>query len=185
MKRLIFACCLLFQPLLSAQNEKSGNNLSIQYVNIPLARVNNTLITLNDVVCKIQLHLHSIDQTMSFDTPTLYQAYSQLWEQKFNELIDHALVSAYGESLGVKIPDGTINEFMETMYGPEIFDTLHKCDISLETAHSIVRSDYLAQGLLRPYVTLPAMDSVSPRDIKEKYTEYSSQFIPKTIYRCG
>lgn len=163
---LLFADMDLFphqqQPKISVQNKI-------------LVKVNENVISVMDVMKKMDMSFHQNYPQYADSTPARYQFYNASWRNVFREMVDAELILADAKDKGIKLTDGEVREEMESRFGPNIIRTLEGLRLSYDEAWKMVKNDMIMQRMLWFFVHSKALHKVSPGAIKKAYQEYLVQ----------
>lgn len=151
--------------------------------NRPLAKINGKVISLYDVVKKMNLFLFDYNPDYNPSTVELYQFYSSRWESTLNDMIADELVLMDAEQKEIKISDGEVREELLERFGPNVRESLDKVNLEYEEARDIIRSDLTVGQLLGMKVHAKAFQTVTPDVIKGAYEDYVLENPPKEEWK--
>jgi hypothetical protein len=140
--------------------------------NRPLLKIHGKTISVMDVKKKMDIFLHE-NHPEAVDNPLLaHQFYSQSWRSTLQEMINTELVLMESEELKYEIPEGDINQEIESRFGPNVVQRLDKMNLSLEEAKIVVRDDIISKNMSWYRVWARVHQLVSPDIIKKQYEHY-------------
>lgn len=151
--------------------------------NRPLAKINGKVISLYDVVKKMNLFLFDYDRNFSPSIVELYQFYSSRWQTTLDEMIADELILLDAEQKEMKISDGEVREELQDRFGPNVHASLEKVNLTYEEARDIIRSDLTVGQLIGMKVHAKAFQTVTPEVIKVAYDEYLEENPPKEEWK--
>lgn len=137
--------------------------------NRTLVRINGRVISLMDVVKKMDIIIYEHFPEIRSSTVKLYQFYSSQWRNTLDDMIFNELTIADGESKEIKISDGDVREEMERRFGPNIISNLTKLNLKYEEVRDMVHSELLVRQLHGMKIYSKAQLSVTPANIKKEY----------------
>ena len=151
--------------------------------NRPVARVNGKTFSLRDVVKKMDFFLQMQYPQVFQDKVALFQYYQNNWKQQLNEMINNELILADAAEKEVEIPDGELRKEMSERFGPNVFVTLDKLNMSYEEAEELVRDDLIIRNMTWFKAYNGALQSVTPKLIKNSVTAYLRSFTQKDEWK--
>ncbi|MCB1109481.1 MAG: hypothetical protein KDK64_00725 [Chlamydiia bacterium] len=140
--------------------------------NRPLAKVNGKVISLYDVVKKMDLFLYDYYPDYTPSTPERYQFYMARWQPTLDDMIADELILLDAEQKEIKISDGEVREELEERFGPNIMSNLDKVNLQYEEARDIIRNELRVQQLIGMKVHAKAFQVTTPQVIKAAYDDY-------------
>ena len=170
------ACALLLfassvnaaDPLLLGQRPATHVELN----NRILAVVNETPISLYDVMKKMDFIFYRQFSEYSGSPEARHEFYRLNWKHVLNELIDKELIVADAKENKLPISNGDVRQEMESLFGPNIVNNLDKIGMSYDEARKIVTDDITIRRMLYVRVNNKAINSVTPGLIQQAYEEY-------------
>ena len=140
MKRIFLP---LFAPfaLFAEMNLYAPEEPKLSVQNTILTRVNDNVISVVDVMKKMDLVMHQSYPDLVNSSQARMQFYSMHWKSVFNEMVDNELILADAESREIKLTDGEIREEMERRFGPNVQITLDKIGFSLDDAKNMIKKE--------------------------------------------
>jgi len=173
----------LDQPSFMESSSALPNEPRLMINNRPLAKIHGKVLSLYDVVKKMNLFLFDYSPDYSPSAPEKYQFYSSRWESTLDEMIADELILLDAEHKEIKISDGEVREELHDRFGPNIRESLDKVNLEYEEARNIIRSDLTVQQLIGMKVHAKAFQIVTPELIKESYDEYLAGNPPKDEWK--
>ncbi|MDN3507518.1 MAG: SurA N-terminal domain-containing protein [Simkaniaceae bacterium] len=168
---LFFASLCAFDPSQDQQTSLiSKQKLVIN--NRPLIRVNGKIISLIDVVKRMDVNIHEYFPQAKENVVAQYQYYMHQWKATLEELVTNELMLADAEEREIKVNDAEIRQEMDKRFGPNIIANIDKIGLSFEEVRSLIYSDIVGKRMLGYNVFSRAMQNVRPEQIKDAYTGY-------------
>lgn len=140
--------------------------------NRPLAKINGKVISLYDVVKKMDLFLFEYYPDYHPSPVEKYQYYMSRWEATLDDLINDELVLLDAAQKEVKVSDGEVREELEERFGPNIMVNLDKVNYEYEEAREMIRKELTVQQLIGMKVHSKAFQLTTPQIIKNAYDKY-------------
>lgn len=147
--------------------------------NRTLIRINGKVISLMDVVKKMDILIYEHFPEIRNSPIKLFQFYSSQWKYTLDDMIFNELTIADGESKEIKISDGDIREEMEKRFGPNIISNLNKLNLKYEEVREMVHDELLVRQLQGMKIYSKAQLSVTPAVIKSEYITHLQKNPPK------
>lgn len=148
-----------------------------------LAKINEKTISVLDVMKQMDVFLsRQYPQYMNSKTAR-YQFYSTQWRQTLQEMIDHELMVADGESHQIKVSDGDVREEIQTRFGPNVMGTLDQLGISYDEARDMVQQDLIVKKVEGFRVISKTLQKVTSQEIKAFYEKYLQENPPKEEWK--
>ena len=147
--------------------------------NRPLLRVNGKIISLMDVVKKMDLIIYEHFPEASSSPIRLYQFYSSQWKPTFEDMVFHELTLADGEAKEIKVSDGDVREEMEKRFGPNVISNLNRLNLEYEEVRKMIQDELIVRQLQGMKVYSKAQLSVTPELLKKEYLSYLNKNPPK------
>ena len=147
--------------------------------NRPLAKINGRVVSLYDVVKKMDLFLFEYSQDRSISPVEKYQFYVSRWEKTLDEIIDDQLILLDAAQKEIKVSDAEVREELEARFGPQILSNLHQLNYGYEEAREMIRQELTTQQLLGMKVHVKAFQNATPKAIKQAYQTYLEQNPPE------
>lgn len=166
-------------------NPSSGvsNEPSLMINNRPLAKINGKVISLYDVVKKMDLFLFEYYPEYSASPVEKYQFYMSRWEATLDDMINDELILLDAEQKEIKVSDGEVREELEERFGPNIMSNLHKANYEYEEAREMIRQELTVQQLIGMKVHSKAFQTTTPQVIKKAYESYLDKNPPEEEWK--
>jgi len=167
----LLTCCapLAAEPLLLG-----GSAKHLEVNNRILANVNGKPITLYDIVKRMDMIFYKQFPEYAESAEARYQFYSMNWKQILKDLIEKELILADAEEIKIPVSSGDVRQEMESLFGPNIIETLDKIGLSFSEAMEIVEKDIIMRRTLYVRVNSKAIRAVTPQTIKKAYEEWAA-----------
>ena len=156
------------------------NESSIVINNYALAKVNGKVISLLDVVKKMDLFLYEFDASLKLSNAEKIQFYTSRWEETLEEMICSELSLLEAEQKELKVSDGQVREELERRFGPYIMENLEKIPLQYEETRQLIRNELLLQQMMWHKVHAKVLQTVTPQVVKQAYQEYLKKNPPTT-----
>lgn len=140
--------------------------------NRPLAKINGKVISLYDVVKKMDLFLFEYYPDYHPSPVEKYQYYMSRWEATLDDLINDELVLLDAAQKEIKVSDGEVREELQERFGPNIMVNLDKVNYEYEEAREMIRKELTVQQLIGMKVHSKAFQLTTPQIIKNAYDKY-------------
>lgn len=150
-----------------------------------LAHVNGKVITVVDLMNKMDLVFYEKYADYADSLSFRYQFYQMSWRNVLQDLIDQELMLADAGELKIELSRGEIRKEMEKRFGPNVVANVQKARLQYDEAVALVRADMLIQRLLYFKVHTPAMRYTTPKEVQIAYEEYqkNNQLPAEMTYR--
>ena len=163
----------------SSSNKGINEGPTLFINNRPLAKINGKVITLSDVIKKMDLFLFDYNPDLKLEAGEKHQFYLSRWQDTLDDLIGNELVLLDAEKKEIKIADGDVREELEERFGPNVMKNLDKVKLSYEEARSMIRAELTVQQLIGMKVHAKAFQTVTPNVIKSAYKDYVEKNPPE------
>lgn len=140
--------------------------------NRPLAKINSRVISLMDIVKKMNVFINDYHPEVRENEVALYQFYSTNWQSVLDEIINNELMLLDATDQEIPVSDGDIHEEMEERFGPNVMGTLDRVSMDYEEAYAMIQSEILVRQMLYLKVHMRAKHNITPKLIKEFYETY-------------
>jgi hypothetical protein len=140
--------------------------------NRPLAKMNGKVISLYDVVKKMDLFLFEYYPDYHPSSVERYQYYMSRWESTLSDMIHDELILLDAAQKEIKISDGAVREELQSRFGPNVMLNLDKINYEYEEAREMVRRQMTVEQLIGMKVHSKAFQLTTPQVIKRVYEEY-------------
>ncbi len=148
--------------------------------NCALAKVNGKVISLLDVVKKMDLFLYEFDPSLKLSNAEKPQFYMSRWEETLEDMICSELALLEAQQKELKVSDGQVREELEKRFGPYIMENLEKVPLKYEEARQLIRKELLLQQMMWHKVHAKVLQTVTPQIVKQTYQEYLKKNPPVT-----
>lgn len=159
------------------------NEPSLMINNRPLAKINGKVISLYDVVKKMDLFLFEYYPDLTPSSVEKYQFYMSRWEATLDDMIHDELILLDAQQKEIKISDGEVREDLEERFGPNIMSNLHKVNYEYEEAREMIRQELTVQQLIGMKVHSKAFQKTTPQTIKNAYEKYLEKNPPEEEWK--
>jgi hypothetical protein len=149
---------------------RPDQKISVQ--NQILAKVNGNVISVMDVMKKMDMVLHQNYPQHAESVPARFQFYTSSWRSVFMEMVDMELILADAKDKEIKLTDGDVREEIENRFGPNVLQTLDGLRLSYDDAWKMIKNDLLMQRMVWFFVQSKAMQKVNPGAIRQSYQHY-------------
>lgn len=140
--------------------------------NTPLAKINGKIISLIDVVKKMDLFLYEYDPNLKLSAAEKVQFYMGRWSETLEEMICNELVLLDAQQKEIKVSDGEVREELEDRFGPNIMSNLDLIGLTYDQAREWIREDITIRQMMWYKVHSKAMQVTTPQVIKNAYQAY-------------
>jgi len=182
---LLIICCLPFACAIESPQASFLDGMDqlrgkprLMINNRPLAKINGRVISLYDVVKKMDLFFYEYDPNYELSSPEKYQFYMSRWEETLDEMIALELILLDAKQKEIKIGDGEVRLELEERFGPNIMSNLDKVGLSYEEARELLRNELTTSQLIGMKVHSKAFQYVTPQVIKKAYESYLKEHPP-------
>ena len=167
---LVMAVCSL--ALCDApQNPRS----SIVVENRVLATVRDQIVTVFDVVKKMDMIFYQQFPQYRSTPEARYEFYRANWKRIFQELVDRQLILSMAEEKHFEVTNGDIREELEDTFGPHAMMNLYEGGLSLHEVEEMMRADILLRRALSFYVHSPVLAAVTPSVLRAAYRKLAEE----------
>lgn len=176
---LVSAGAYSSMPQLEAPNPMAPAAPSFVINNRPLIRINGKIISLMDVVKKMDIIIYEHFPDTRSSPVRLFQFYNTQWKFTFEDMIFNELILADGEAKEIKISDGDVREEMERRFGPSVISNLNKLNLQYEEVKEMIHSELLVRQLQSMKIYSKAQLSITPEIVKKEYVTHLEKNPPK------
>jgi hypothetical protein len=166
-RRIVFI--LSFLCSLSAFGEEPSSRASIVVENRVLATVRDQVITVMDVMKKLDMIFYQQFPQYRKMPEARYEFYRANWRKVFEELVDRQLIISLAEEKQFTVTNGDIREELEEAFGPNVMMNLYEEKLSMHEVHDMMKADILLRRIIAFYIHSPVMSSITPEVLKEAY----------------
>lgn len=152
--------------------------------NRPLFKIQGKIISLLDVVKKMDLFLYENNPTIISSPRLRYQFYMQNWFPTLQEMIHIKLILADAETKKISISNGDIREEMLERFGSSsLIQKINNLNLSYEEMRNLVHEELIIRKMKTFKVYTKVMQLVTPDLIQAKYREYCSANVPSKKWK--
>jgi len=142
-----------------------------------LAKVNGQVISVVDVMKKMDMLFYRQFPQYTSSTEARFQFYQLNWKKVLQELVDKHWIMSDAESTKMTVSNGDVRQEMENLFGPNIIVNLDKVGLTFDEAWQMVHDDILIRRMIFHRVTSKAIKKISPKDVREAYIVFSKDNI--------
>lgn len=147
--------------------------------NRPLIKVNGKVISLIDVIKKMDMIIHEHFPEVSSSVVSLYQFYNNQWKHILEDMVFNELMILDAEQKEIKVSEGDVREEMERRFGPNIITTLSRLKLQYDEVKQIVHDEIVVRRIQSLKVYSKVQLTVTPEIIKNAYLTYQKNNPPK------
>lgn len=147
-----------------------------------LAKVNSKVISVIDLMKKMDMLFYKQFPQFATSIPARYQYYLANWKNVLTEMIDKELILADSEEVKLSVSAGDVREEMETLFGPNIIVNLDKIGLTYNEANKMVLDDIIMKRMLYFRVQSKALAKVTPQTIRNFYAEIAQKNIRDNVW---
>lgn len=151
--------------------------------NRPVAKINGKVISLMDVVKKMDLILQEYGKEYLESNVARYQFYSKQFEPTLDDMISSELMLLDAEQKKISVTDGQVREELESRFGPNMIENLEIVHMTHDEAYEMIRSELIVNQLMGVKVHSKTVLSVTPNDIQDAYSAYLAENSPKETWK--
>ncbi len=174
----LFLIPLVKGDILLGQIPQGEEMLRLKINNRPLAKINDEVISLLDVVKKMDAFLYEYHSDKPLSTLEKAQFYQKNWKQMLEEMICNEFVLLDAKEKGVQIETGQIHEELEERFGPHTAFTLDRIGLSFKEAYDWIRKENIIRQMMWHKVQVKALQGITPQLIKKAYQTYLESHPP-------
>lgn len=145
-------------------------NLSYQIHNRPLAKVEDRVITLMDLVKQMDSYLYTNRLTPSAEERV--QFYKNNWKYVLDQCVDSELMLLIAKERELTVSEGDVREEMFRRYGSNMQTTLAELKLSYLEAKEMVEHEMIVEQVQGYNIQAKAMQEVTPQEVKNAYFAY-------------
>jgi hypothetical protein len=134
-----------------------------------LATVRDEVITVVDVVKKLDMVFHQQFPEYRQMPEARYEFYRAHWRKVLEELVNRQLIVSFAEEKQFGVTNGDVREELEEMFGPNVMMSLYEEGLSIHEVHEMMKADILLRRALSFYVQSPVIASITPELLREAY----------------
>jgi len=170
MKRIVFLLLLSFCGLLQA-DEATPARRRVTVNNRVLASINGKVISVIDVMKKMDLMLYQSYPQYLEVPEARYDYYSRHWKEVLKDLIDRELIIADAEEKNFPVSSGDVREELEEIFGPDVMINLDNTGLTLDEAWQMVKSEILIRRMMYYQVRMRIYQQITPNEVRKSYDE--------------
>ncbi|MEM7175104.1 MAG: hypothetical protein AAF443_04145 [Chlamydiota bacterium] len=173
--------------LRAPQNFTAMKQPQLTINNRTLAKINGKVISLIDVIKRMDLDLFHYDPNYNPSPIEKYQYYLSRWQIKLDNMIADELIlldveRKKEEKREIEISDGKVREELENRFGPNVMGNLEKVHLSYDEAFTLLKSELTIRELTGLNAQARAVQKATPALIYEAYQKYLADNPPEDIY---
>lgn len=136
-----------------------------------LATVRDQIITVMDVMKKLDMIFYQQFPQYRNSPEAKYQFYNANWKHVLEELVDRQIVLSWAEEKQFNVTNGDIREELEEIFGPDVMLNLYEAGLTLTEVREMLRADILLRRIVSFYVRTPVLSSITPEIVKKTYQQ--------------
>jgi len=160
--------------------ETSGKTIAVD--NRVLAAVRGQVITVVDVMKKLDMLFYQQFPQYRGSTEAKFEFYKSNWKRVFEDLVDRQLVLAWAEERKYHVSNGELREELEQMFGPNVMMNLYEAGLSVYEVQEMMRADLLMRRIVGYCVRMPVMASITPEVIRVEYERQLEEAKKRTVW---
>jgi hypothetical protein len=164
---ILFLLLGVFQVAHASENTVSKP--AIVFDNRVLATVRDQIITVYDVVKKLDMLFYQNYPEHKNNLEARFDFYRAHWRKMVEDLVDRQLVLSWAEEKQFQVSNGDIRQELEEVFGPEVMMNLYETGFTLHEVQEMIRADILLRRIIYFYVRLPVSATITPKRVKEAY----------------
>lgn len=137
----------------------------------PLIRVRDSVITVVDVMKKMDLVFYQQYPQYRSSVRHRLEFYQSSWMKALRDILERKVIMIFADENKMDVGHGDVREEMEELFGPNVLLKLYEAGVTLDDAYEMVRQDIMMRRILQFYVRMPAVATITPQKIKERYVE--------------
>ncbi len=174
--RYFLALSLLYTTLCSAVDPRMlpvpEDHREIIVNNRILAKINGKVITVIDVMKKLDIIFYRQFPQYAPSAQARHQFYTINWKSQLDEMIDSELIMADAKECKIEITRGEVRAEIEDQFGPRIMANLDKVGVSFDEAWEITKTELTIKRMMALRVQFKAQQKVSPSLVRSTYEKY-------------
>ena len=152
--------------------------------NRPLFKIHGQMISLLDVVKKMDLFIYENNPAIISSPRLRYQFYMQNWFPTLQEMIHIKLILSDAETKKINISNGDIREEMLERFGSSsLIQKIHNLNLSYDEMRNLVQEELIIRKMKTFKVYSKVMQIVTPDLIQSKYREHCSANAPSKKWK--
>lgn len=140
-----------------------------------LATTNGKIITVMDVMKKMDIVFYRNFPEYASSVPARLQFYQTNWSDVLQDLIDKELVMADAEEMKLPLTNGDVRQEMEEIFGPDIIHNLDRAGLTYDEAWNSIKGDIIIRRMLYYRVNTKAQAQATPQAIQTAYEQYAKE----------
>ncbi|MCH9632331.1 MAG: hypothetical protein S4CHLAM6_06630 [Chlamydiae bacterium] len=158
-----------FSPMQMEQSQKL-NRILVE--NRVLTNVNNTPISVVDVMKKMDTEFFVEYPHLMDSDVARYQFYKARWRHEFDRMVESELIISDAKAHKLELTEGDIRQELEKRFGPEVIINIDQIGLTYDEAYDLVKKDILTQRMSQGFLYLKGVFNISPDDLLTAYREY-------------
>jgi hypothetical protein len=142
---------------------------SIVVENRVLATVRDQVITVVDVMKKLDMIFCQQFPQYRGVPEARYEFYQSNWRKVFEELVDRQLIISMAEEKQFVVTNGDIRQELEDVFGPNVMMSLYEEGLSMHEVHEMMKADILLRRIISFYVHSPVVNAITPEVLRLAY----------------
>jgi len=162
-----------------------GPSLSSKAISIEnrvLATVRGQVITVVDVMKKLDMLFYQQFPQYRGSTEAKFEFYKSNWRKVFEDLVNRQLVLAWAEERQLQVSNGELREELEQMFGPNVMMNLYEAGLSVYEVQEMMRADILMRRIIGFCVRMPVMAAITPEVVQAEYERQCFEAKKRTIW---
>lgn len=152
--------------------------------NRPLFKIHGKMISLLDVVKKMDLFIYENHPEIISSPRLKYRFYMQNWLFTLKEMIHIELILADAKTKKITISNGDIREEMLERFGSSsIIQKIHNLNLSYEEMRNLIQQELILKKMKSFKIYSKIIQMVTPDLIQSKYREYCSANAPSKKWK--
>ena len=151
--------------------------------NRPLIKVNGKVISLIDVMKKMDIIIHEHFPEVSTSVVSLFQFYSNQWKPILEDMVFNELMILDAEQKEIKVSEGDVREEMERRFGPNIITTLAGLKLQYDEVKQMIHDEIVVRRVQGLKVYSKVQLAVTPELIRNSYSAYTKENPPKEEWK--
>ncbi|MBJ7448788.1 MAG: peptidyl-prolyl cis-trans isomerase [Parachlamydiales bacterium] len=147
--------------------QKSPATIAVQ--NRVLAKANSKLITVVDVMKRMDLVFFREYAHLADSLEARCQFYQQNWRSFLDDLIDSELIMADAGEKKYSVSEGDVREEMESLFGPNVVYNIDSYGLTFDEAKNMLTSDLTVRRMTYAMVNNRVMHQIHPKEVREIY----------------
>lgn len=170
--------------LFSAQEAAPRKKIMVN--NRVLASINGKVISVVDVMKKMDMLIYQTYPQYLNVTEARYEFYNAHWKNVLSDLLDRELVLADAEEKNFPVSSGDIREELELIFGPDVMINLDNAGLTHDEAWQMVKADIVIRRMLYLQVRSHIYAQITPVEVRKAYEEHVKNRTGQTecIWQC-